>query len=360
MTDSDLMRRALFHAARAAGVTTPNPLVGAVVVSADGVVVGQGRHPRAGAPHAEVFALDEAGPRARGGTLFVTLEPCCHYGRTAPCTTRVIESGVARVVVAMKDPNPLVNGKGIAELQAAGIRVDVGVLEDDARRLNRAFVTVQTLGRPEVIVKAATSADGFIAASPGARTQVSGAAANRRSQRLRAVVDAVAVGSGTVLVDDPLLTVRDSARVRPLVRAVFDRRLRTPPTARLLSTLPDGPVIILTSARAMHDAADRVAALRDAGATVVPSGDDIAGGLRALLAFDVSAVLVEGGAVIHRTLFDAGLVDTVHLIVSSRRLGPGGVPLFGTGVIGVPGLEPRACSQVGVDCWMEFDVHGNH
>jgi diaminohydroxyphosphoribosylaminopyrimidine deaminase/5-amino-6-(5-phosphoribosylamino)uracil reductase len=360
VTDAELMRRALFHAGRAAGVTTPNPMVGAVVVSADGIVVGQGRHPRAGAPHAEVFALDQAGPRARGGTLYVTLEPCCHYGRTAPCTTRVIGSGVARVVVAMKDPNPLVNGKGITELQAAGIRVEVGLLESDARRLNRAFITVQTLGRPEVIVKAASSADGFVAARPGERTPITGAAANRRAQRLRAVVDAVAVGSGTVLADDPLLTVRDSARVRPLVRAVFDRRLRTPPTARLLSTLPDGPVIILTSTRAMTQAAGRVEALRNAGATVVPSGDDIAGALRALLAFDVSAVLVEGGSIIHRTLFDTGLVDTVHLIVSPRQLGAGGVPLFGTGVVGVPGVAPWAITQLDQDCWMEFDVHGDY
>jgi diaminohydroxyphosphoribosylaminopyrimidine deaminase/5-amino-6-(5-phosphoribosylamino)uracil reductase len=360
VTDADLMGRALFHAARAAGVTTPNPMVGAVVVSPEGVIVGQGRHPRAGAPHAEVFALDEAGPRAHGGTLYVTLEPCCHYGRTAPCTARVIASGVTRVVVAMKDPNPLVNGKGIAELRAAGLQVDVGTLERDARRLNRAFVTVQTLGRPEVIVKAASSADGFISARPGERTAITGAAANRRAQRLRAVVDAVAVGSGTVLADDPLLTVRDSARVRPLVRAIFDRRLRTPATARLLSTLPDGPVIILTSRRAMTQAADRVAVLRDAGVTVVPSGDDIAGALRALLAFDVSAVLVEGGSVIHRTLFEAGLVDTVHLVVSSRPLGPGGVPLFGTGVVGVPGAEPREVTQLGPDCWMVFDVHGHH
>jgi diaminohydroxyphosphoribosylaminopyrimidine deaminase/5-amino-6-(5-phosphoribosylamino)uracil reductase len=125
VTDVELMRRALFHAARAAGATAPNPMVGAVVVARDGIIVGQGRHPKAGEAHAEVFALDQAGERARGGTLYVTLEPCCHYGRTAPCTTRVIASGVTRVVVAMKDPNPLVNGQGIAELRAAGLQVEV-------------------------------------------------------------------------------------------------------------------------------------------------------------------------------------------------------------------------------------------
>ncbi|MDH4065564.1 MAG: bifunctional diaminohydroxyphosphoribosylaminopyrimidine deaminase/5-amino-6-(5-phosphoribosylamino)uracil reductase RibD, partial [Acidobacteriota bacterium] len=349
VTDADLMRRALFHAARAAGATTPNPMVGAVVVSSQGVIVGQGRHPRAGEPHAEVFALDEAGTLARGGTMYVTLEPCCHYGRTAPCTRRLIASGLARVVVAMKDPNPLVNGQGLAELRAAGLRVEVGLLEADARRLNRAFVTVQTEGRPEVILKAAASADGRIAARQGHRTDISSEAARRWAQRLRAAVDAIAVGSGTMLVDDPLLTVRDVVRSRPLVRVVFDRRLRTPPTARLLSTVDAGPVIILSSAAALAQAPGRARALTDAGATVVPGADDVGGGLRALLPFDVSSVLVEGGAILHRALLDAGLVDTVHLIVAPRRLGEGGVPVFGTGGLGVEGLSPCAEAWLGPD-----------
>jgi diaminohydroxyphosphoribosylaminopyrimidine deaminase/5-amino-6-(5-phosphoribosylamino)uracil reductase len=170
-------------------------MVGAVVVSAGGVVIGQGCHWRAGEAHAEVTALDEAGPRARGGTLFVTLEPCCHYGRTGPCTRRVIASGVSRVVIAMEDPNPLVHGKGIDELRAAGLRVDVGLLAADAQRLNRPFVTTQTLARPEVVLKAAISADGCIAARRGTRTALSAAAANRRVQRLRAATDALAFGS---------------------------------------------------------------------------------------------------------------------------------------------------------------------
>lgn len=359
MTEADLMRRALFHAARAAGATTPNPMVGAVVVSADGVVVGQGRHPRAGEPHAEVFALDEAGPRARGATMFVTLEPCCHYGRTAPCTKRIIGSGLARVVVAMKDPNPLVNGQGIAELRAAGVQVEVGLLETEARRLNRAFVTVQTCGRPEVILKAAASVDGRIAARPGARTAISAERANRRTQRLRATVDAVAVGSETVLVDDPRLTVRDMVRARPLVRAVFDRRLRTPPSARLLSTLDEGPVIILSSAASLARHPERARALADAGATVVPGADEVGSGLQALLPFEVSSVLVEGGAVLHRALLDARLVDTVHLVVAPHRLGEEGVPVFGTGALGLDGLEPHTTEWLGPDRWMVFDVHGN-
>jgi diaminohydroxyphosphoribosylaminopyrimidine deaminase/5-amino-6-(5-phosphoribosylamino)uracil reductase len=148
VTDADFMRRALFHAGRSEGVTTPNPLVGAVIVSPGGVVVGQGRHPRAGAPHAEVFAIEDAGESARGATMFVNLEPCCHTGRTGPCTKRIIDAGLARVVAAMPDPNPVVSGKGFDELRAHGIDVEVGVLADEALRLNRAFTIVQTEAAP--------------------------------------------------------------------------------------------------------------------------------------------------------------------------------------------------------------------
>lgn len=359
MTDEDLMRRALFHAARASGATTPNPLVGAVVVSSGGVIVGQGRHPRAGDPHAEVLALDEAGERARGGTLFVTLEPCCHHGRTPPCTQRILESGVSRVVVAMVDPNPVVHGKGIAELRAAGVRVEVGLLEAEAQRLNRPFVSVQTLGRPEVIIKAATSADGRIAARAGARTAISSPESARRTQRLRAMVDAVAVGSGTVLADDPLLTARDTVRARPLARVVFDRRLRTPPDSRLLSTLAEGPVIILSTEATLEREPGRARALAAAGATLSAGGGDITRAIRTLVTFEISSVLVEGGAIVHRALLDAGLVDTAHVIVAPMRLGAEGVPLFGTGEIGIRDLAPRVVERVGPDTWMEFDVHGD-
>jgi diaminohydroxyphosphoribosylaminopyrimidine deaminase/5-amino-6-(5-phosphoribosylamino)uracil reductase len=359
VTDEGLMRRALFHAARAAGATTPNPMVGAVVVSSEGVVVGQGHHHRAGEPHAEVFALDEAGDRARGGTLFVTLEPCCHHGRTPPCTGRVIASGIRRVVVAMEDPNPLVRGQGIADLRTAGLEVSVGLLGHEARRLNRAFLTVHAHGRPLVIVKAAISQDRKIAAGPGTCTRLTSAAADRRTQRLRAVVDAVGVGSGTVLADDPRLTARDSVRPAPLTRVVFDRRLRTPPHARLFSTLAEGPVIILTRSDARETMPGRVSALERAGAIVAGGGDDISSAIGRLLAWDVSSVLVEGGAAVHRSLFGADLVDIAHVIVTPVLLGQGGVPVFG----GLP--DPLACLSPGVtetlgrDVWMEFDVHGD-
>lgn len=359
MTDADYMRRALFHAARAEGVTTPNPLVGAIVVSPDGVVVGQGRHPRAGAPHAEVFALEEAGARARGATLFVNLEPCCHTGRTGPCTRRIIDAGVSRVVAAMSDPNPLVGGQGFAELRAHAIQVEVGLLETAAARLNRAFTIVQTEGRPMVIAKAASSEDSRIAAAPGTRTPLTSAAANRRTQRLRAAVDAVGVGSGTLLADDPLLTVRDCYRPRPLARVVFDRQLRTPPGARLLATLDAGPVIIVTTAAAASRYPERTQALIAAGATVVEGSGELRQDLRLLVKHDISTLLLEGGAAMHAAAWTAGVIDRIHLIVAPTTLGEGGVKLFAGIDIPASALVPVRVDRLGPDEWMEADVYGH-
>jgi diaminohydroxyphosphoribosylaminopyrimidine deaminase/5-amino-6-(5-phosphoribosylamino)uracil reductase len=358
-TDADFMRRALFHAARAEGVTTPNPVVGAVVVSPDGIVVGQGRHPRAGEPHAEVFALDDAGDRARGATLYVTLEPCCHTGRTGPCTRRIVASGVTRVVAAMPDPNPLVSGKGFEELRANGIQVDVGVLREEAARLNRAFTIVQTQGRPMVIAKAATSLDSRIAASVGARTQISSAEANRRTQRLRAAVDAVGVGSGTLLADDPVLTVRDCFRPRPLARVVFDRELRTPATARILSTLAAGPVIIVTTPAAVSSYPERVAALRENGATLVEGAGDLRQDLKLLVQFDISTLLLEGGARMHAEALRAGVIDRVHLIVAPASLGEDGVKLFDGVDMPLSELTQVRVDRLGPDTWVEADVYGD-
>ena len=359
MTDAGFMRRALFHAGRSAGVTTPNPLVGAVIVSPDGVVVGQGRHPRAGAPHAEVFAIEDAGERARGGTMFVNLEPCCHTGRTGPCTTRIIAAGLRRVVAAMPDPNPLVSGKGFAELRAHGIQVDVGVLADEALRLNRAFTIVQTERRPMVIAKVATSLDSRIAARPGLRTQLSSADANRRTQRLRAEVDAIGVGSGTLIADDPILTVRDCFRPRPLARVIFDRRLRTPATARLFSTLDAGPVIILTTAAAIGGHPERVQALKAAGATLIEGAGDLRTDLRALVAFEISTLLLEGGAAMHAAAWRAGVIDRLHVIVAPTALGEGGVKFFDGIEVPLSELIPVRVEMLGPDTWMEADVHGH-
>ena len=359
MTDADFMRRALFHAGRSEGVTTPNPLVGAVIVSPDGVVVGQGRHPRAGAPHAEVFAIEDAGDRARGATMFVNLEPCCHTGRTGPCTRRIIAAGIRRVVAAMRDPNPLVSGQGFEELRANGIEVEVGLLEDEAARLNRAFTIVQTEGRPMVIAKAATSVDSRIAAAPGVRTQLTSAEANRRTQRLRAAVDAIGIGSGTLLADDPVLTVRDCYRPRPLARVVFDRELRTPATARMFATLASGPVIIMTTSAATGRYPERTQALIAAGATIVEGSGDLRQDLRRLVRFDISTLLLEGGAVMHAAAWQAGVIDRVHVIVAPTALGEGGVKFFDGIDVPMSELIPVKVDRLGPDAWMEADVHGH-
>jgi diaminohydroxyphosphoribosylaminopyrimidine deaminase/5-amino-6-(5-phosphoribosylamino)uracil reductase len=359
VTDADHMRRALFHARRGEGVTTPNPMVGAVVVTPDGVVAGYGRHPRAGAPHAEVFALEEAGARAQGATLYVTLEPCCHVGRTGPCTRRIIAAGIRRVVAAMRDPNPLVSGKGFEELRAAGVDVEVGLLGSEAARLNRAFTIVQTQRRPMVIAKVATSADAKIAAAPGVRTALTSQEANRRTQRLRASVDAIGVGSETVIADNPLLTVRDCYRLRALARVVFDRRLRVSPGAGLFSTLDAGPVIIMTTAAAIGREPERAEALRHAGAILVEGTGTLPEDLRALVPFDISTLLIEGGAAIHAAAWRAGLIDRVHVIVTPKMLGEGGVQSFEGIVIPMAELVPIKVEQLGPDQWMEADVHGH-
>lgn len=359
MTDAALMRQALFHAARAQGQTSPNPMVGAIIVDADGVIVGRGRHHRAGEPHAEALALDDAGPLARGATMYVTLEPCCHVGRTGPCTRRIIDAGIARVVGAVVDPNPRVSGRGFDELRAAGIQVDVGLGAAEAERLNAAFFSTQQRGRPLVIAKIAMSLDGRIAAAPGRRTAITSDAANRRTQLLRASVDAIGVGGGTVLADDPLLTVRACHRDRPLPRVVFDRRLRTPATARLFSTLDQGPVIMVTTAEAVRNQRERADQLEAAGATLIAGDGDLPGALRRLVEFEISSLLLEGGVTLHAAAWQAGVVDRVVQVVAPVTLGNAGVPWLGSDVVPTSALTPVLVEPRGPDMWIEADVHRN-
>ncbi len=357
MTDAALMRQALFHAARAQGQTTPNPMVGALVITPEGVIVGRGLHRRAGQPHAEAHALEEAGSHARGATMYVTLEPCCHTGRTGPCTRRIIEAGVARVVGAVVDPNPRVSGQGFEELRAAGIRVDVGLCAEEAERLNAGFFAVKRHGRPFVIAKVATSLDGRIAARAGTRTAITSAAANRRSQLLRASVDAVGIGSETLIVDDPLLTVRECHRDRPLTRVIFDRRLRTPRSARVFSTLGHGPVIIVTRATSIDAAPAWARELEAAGATLVDGLGELEGALRRLLAWEVSTILLEGGTALHEAAWRAGVVDRVVQVVAPGTLGAAGVPWLDTSVVPSSALQPVTVEPRGPDIWIESDVH---
>lgn len=368
--DEFYMARALAVAERGRGRTSPNPMVGAVVVDREGIVVGSGSHERAGGPHAEVLALRAAGVRARGATLYCTLEPCSHVGRTGPCAPHVAAAGIARVVLAVEDPNPLVNGRGIAILTGRGVQVTTGVMRKEASALNRPFFHVMLRRRPFVTMKVALSQDGRISARTGIRTALTGPAANRFIHRERAEMDALAVGSGTILADDPLLTARGAFRHRPLTRVIFDTRLRTPPRARLFSTLEAGPVIIMSTAAAAAAAPDRQSGLAAAGAELAlgVAGDEIprdiataaAGALRAglegLALRGISAMTVEGGAALHRSLWDAGLVDRVQIFRTPHRLGEDGVEWL-PDVASGDGLCDVTLTPLGADTLIEGYVH---
>ena len=333
--DALWMDRALRLAERGIGLTSPNPAVGAVLVS-DGRVVGEGAHLRAGGPHAEAAALDAAGPDARGATCYVTLEPCAHFGRTPPCADALVRAGVSRVVAAVGDPHREVDGRGLARLRAAGVTVAVGVRAAEARALNRAFFCAVTEGRPHVTLKTAMTLDGRIASADGASRWITGKAARLEAHRLRFASDAVVVGIGTVLADDPQLTVRHSGLpAKEPLRVVVDSRLRLPTDARILGSGDPGRVLVACAAPAP---AGPAAALRARGARVLElPGEggrvDLRALLEALRALDVIAVLIEGGGELGGAFADAGLVDRVAFFVAPRLLGgreaPG--PLGGRG-----------------------------
>jgi len=329
------MEEALALARRRLGATWPNPTVGAVVVNG-GRIVGRGFHRQAGAPHAEVMALQQAGEQARGATLYVTLEPCSHQGRTPPCTDAVIAAGVERVVAALPDPHPRVRGRGLKRLLEAGVTVSVGTGAAEAFALNEPFFCLATRGRPWVTFKCALSLDGKIAPASGDARWITGPAARRRVHRLRRRLPAVMVGVGTVLADDPALTARDD-HDRPVgpqpLRIVVDTDARTPPTARLLSQ--PGTTLIVCGAGAP---ADRLRALEAAGAqvAVVPRGPDQRISLPALMEHlaqrQVVGVLLEGGGTLAGAMVAAGLVDEVIFHVAPLLIGgdaPG--PLRGPG-----------------------------
>ncbi len=315
------MRRALRVAAKGAGRTSPNPMVGAIVVQ-DGIAVGEGWHRAAGEPHAEVDALRAAGEGARGATLVVTLEPCSHRGRTPPCVDAIREAGITRVVAAMRDPFPKVDGRGFRALRAAGIAVEHGLLEDEARRLNGGFVSRVERGRPFVLLKLALTIDGHTAV-PG-RRYLSGRRALREVHRLRDRSDAVLVGVGTVLADDPRLTVRE-VRGRDPLRVVLDTEARTPLGAQIVRSRDPQRTILLIARDADQR---RVARLRAAGVLVatIPraeAGLDLARALRWLAEQGVNTVLSEGGPSIATALIREGLADRALFIVSPLVGGSG-------------------------------------
>lgn len=353
--DHAFMARALFLAERGRGRTSPNPIVGAVIASPDGVVVGQGAHLGAGGPHAEIVALEMAGGRARGATLYCTLEPCAHTGRTGPCVERIVAAGVARVVAAVQDPNPRVAGRGVEFLRAHGTDVVLDLGRDQARAQNAAFFTWVTRRRPFVIVKSAVSADGFVG-KPDRRVQLTGPAADRYFHRQRAEVDAIAVGSGTVLADDPLLTPRGVFRERPLTRVLFDRRARIPANARVFSTLTAGPVIMIVSGTPTAGDRSRLAALETRGVVIDRSGERSLSEVLAHLADrGILSLLVEGGPTLQQAFIGQRLVDRLQWVVTPRNLGSG-VPAASRDGLDVE--EPRI-TALGDDVLMEIDVHGS-
>lgn len=319
------MARALKLAENGLYSTSPNPRVGCLLVK-NNTVVGEGWHVQAGGDHAEVMALKQAGANAEGAECYVTLEPCIHTGKTPPCTPQLINAGIKKAIIAMIDPNPKVNGKGIEQLRAAGIETSVGLLEQDAQQLNSGFVKRMTHGMPYVRIKLAISLDGRTALADGTSQWITGEAARSDVQKLRAQSCAILTGIGTVLADDPLLTVReiDTLQRHP-VRVVIDRQLRTPATARLFSA--PGPIVIMTS----HPDKNKYTTLVDKGATVVLIEDDhfLKGCLQHLAAYyHANEVLIEAGAKLCGSFLEAGLVDELVVYQAPVMLGHTAKPMF--------------------------------
>ena len=328
------MARALQLAARGTYSTAPNPAVGCVLLDATGTVVGEGWHQRAGQPHAEVLALREAAGRARGGTAYVTLEPCSHHGRTPPCVEALIEAGVRQVVAAMQDPNPRVAGDGLRKLEAVGIITAVGVLEREARELNRGFVARMTRGRPWVTVKLGSSADGRTALADGSSRWITSDAARADVQHLRARASAIVTGIGTALADDPALTVRDRALDlggRVPLRVVLDSRGLFEPGLQMAR---DGLPTLVFSSDAGAQALAHLAEARPAALQFEPLPADAAGRidlnamLRRLAALECNEVLVEAGPRLAGSFLAAGLADEIVLYVAPTILGDTAQPSF--------------------------------
>ncbi|MBN1484516.1 MAG: bifunctional diaminohydroxyphosphoribosylaminopyrimidine deaminase/5-amino-6-(5-phosphoribosylamino)uracil reductase RibD [Chloroflexia bacterium] len=324
------MQRALALAERARGRTSPNPLVGAVLVR-DGEIVGEGYHQQAGGPHAEIYALRAAGERSRGATLYVTLEPCSHHGRTPPCTEALIAAGIAAAHMAMLDPNPRVNGQGRARLEQAGIVTTVGLGAREAARQNEAFITYIRQGRPFVIAKYACSLDGKIATRSGESRWISGEQSRRRVHELRDQMDAIMVGANTVLNDDPRLTTRLPEResVQHPLRIVADSRGRLPLAARVFDPALPGRTILATTAACPQEQRE---ALEERGTEILllPAGEggrlDLAALLRALGQREITSLLVEGGGTLLDAFFRARLVDRVLAFIAPLIIGGAAAP----------------------------------
>jgi diaminohydroxyphosphoribosylaminopyrimidine deaminase/5-amino-6-(5-phosphoribosylamino)uracil reductase len=347
MTTDDLhMRRALDLARAGVGLVSPNPAVGAVLIDKSGREVGSGTHTFEGVKHAEILALEQAGQSARGATLYLNLEPCSHQGRTGPCADAVVAAGVSRVVCSMQDPNPQVAGRGFQRLREAGIKVEVGLLEAEARKLNESFAKFITTGRPLVTLKAAMSLDGKIAPAPKMRTPrsvtsksedtsagnrwITGEAAREHVQQLRHQNDAIIVGVGTVIADDPLLSDRSSLpRRRNLLRVILDSSLRVPVESRIFREVQDDVLVISSSPDR-----EKQRAIEAKGIRVLPTAasaggrPDFAAIFRSLGEMEITSVLVEGGSTVNATVLASGEVDKVFLYYAPKILGAEAVPFL--------------------------------
>ena len=345
-TDLDFMSRALDLAARGQGTAEPNPLVGCVVTR-NGQVVGEGWHEHYGQAHAEINALRAAGAEAAGGTLYVTLEPCCHHGQTPPCTQAVQAAGITRVVIAQSDPFPQVNRQGIAELKAAGITVEVGLLAAQARHLNAPYIKRLTTGEPWIHAKWAMSLDGKIATRTGHSQWISGPASRQRVHQLRGRMDAIVVGRQTAITDDPLLTARP-AGPRIATRVVLDSRACLPLESQLVQTARETPLLVATGPAADSE---RVKHLTSAGCEVLQLANPNPSQR------DMTHVLVEGGAQVLGSLVDSQSIDELHLFLAPRLVGGTDAisAVAGTGSAhvdaGIP-LHDLSCEPLGEDYYL--------
>jgi diaminohydroxyphosphoribosylaminopyrimidine deaminase / 5-amino-6-(5-phosphoribosylamino)uracil reductase len=349
--DETYMRRALALAGKGRGRTSPNPMVGAVLVKG-GRVIAEGYHRRAGGPHAEAIALKKAGPKASGATLYLNLEPCSHLDkRTPPCAPLIIKSRIKRIVIAMRDPNPKVSGRGIALLRRAGVQITEGVLKREALRLNEAYNKYVTTGRPFVISKTAMSLDGKIASSKGSTTWITGEKARQEVHRLRDQSDAVLVGINTVLTDDPRLTTRlPGANGRDAHRVILDSTLKIPVTARVLTQKSDAKTIIATTRRGHPN---KIRALEQAGATVLIVKDqagrvDLSELMTELGRIGITSVLIEGGGEINASVFRSGIVDKLVWFIAPKIIGRKDAVAVMEGSIGTDANQPVSVRDISI------------
>lgn len=332
-TDRRMMARALDLAVKGVGLVSPGPLVGCVIVSPTGEIVGEGFYVFEEIKHAETIALDIAGEKARGGTAYVSLEPHAHYGRTAPCTDALIAAGIKRVVAPIEDLNPKVSGKGFAHLRAAGVTVETGLLSDEATQVNEAYLHYMSTAQPFVHLKLAVSLDGKIATRTGDSRWITGPEARARAHELRHAYDAILVGAGTAITDDPLLSDRSGLpRRRPLVRVVLDQKVRLSPESRLATSTSEAPVLMFGDPESPG-----TAALRTQGVEI-ERDRDLCSALRELGSRSLQSVLVEGGSTIAGEFLDAGLVNKVTFFLAPKIIGGTDAP----SAIGGRGVEAMA------------------